>query len=395
MSKSLADMLAPKSVLRDHAATPTPRVTNMELFFDLVYVFTIIQLSHFLLHHQSLTGALEAVMLFAAVWWTWNYTAWATNWLDPDHKAGRIVMVVLMACALGMAIAIPQAFKDRARLFAGAYVLMSLIRPFYMALAFRGQRMGRNYLQLGLWSALSGVFWIAGALLPQHRIALWAAAVIVDYAAPYAGFWLPGLGATSMASWPLKGLHLLERNQLIFIIALGESVLLLGGTLVSEPLETGTIVAAVIGFLIIVCLWWIYFGRTFHEGEHAFEHASDHSQIARAGLAYAHGILVGSAIVVAASIELIIAHPHDAVHLPTVLIAVLGPAIFLLGNAIFRRVMSRRVPVSYLLAAIALAGVGAACHYAHLSGLWLGAGVLAVLVVVAAMAGAGRPAGEA
>lgn len=118
MSNTFLTRLAPKSACRP-IEDPGPRVTNMELFFDLVYVLTIIQLSHFLLAHQSLTGVIKAVTLITAVWWAWNYTVWATNWVNPDHGAGRGLMVVLMGCALIMAVAMPQAYGDRAGLLPG------------------------------------------------------------------------------------------------------------------------------------------------------------------------------------------------------------------------------------------------------------------------------------
>lgn len=386
MSQTLLARLIPKEALRDLSGGESPRVTNMELFFDLVYVFSIIQLSHFLLAHQTWLGALEAATLFAAVWWAWNYTAWAANWLNPDHRSGRVLMVALMACALLMAVAMPSAYSDRAGLFVGAYVVMALLRAGYMAIAFRGQQMGRNYIQLGTWSGLSGLLWIAGVFLPEARLGLWIAAVIVDYAAPYAGFWLPGAGSTPMASWPLRGLHLLERNQQVFIIALGESILLLGGMLVSQPLSPAVALAATVGFLLIVSLWWLYFVHTTEKGEHAFVHMSDHTRLARAGLAYAHGVMVCGAIVVAVTIEQIVSHPAEAVHLPTVLIAAAGPAIFLSGSAMFHRTMAKRVPPAYPLAAMAIAVWCWTAFSLHLSGLVLGAGVLAVLALLAAIA---------
>jgi low temperature requirement protein LtrA len=163
-------------------------------------------------------------------------------------------MIALMTCAILMAVAIPYAFEKRAALFVGAYVVMALIRAGYMALLFRGERMGQNYAQLCAWSAFSGLFWIAGVLVPEHRLTLWIIAVLIDYGAPYLGFWVPGSGATPMESWPLAGLHLLERNQQIFIISLGESILLLGATLVYGTVVGSTLMAAALGFGIIVTL---------------------------------------------------------------------------------------------------------------------------------------------
>ena len=358
-------------------------MSNMELFFDLVYVFSIIQLSHYLLAHLSPLGALQAATVFAAVWWAWNYTAWATNWIDPDHPAGRTLVAFLMGCALLMAAAIPTAFSTGAPLFVGAYVTMALVRAFYMAAVFRGQRMGRNYAQLGVWSAVSAALWIAGVFLPELRTALWIGAVAVDYAAPFVGFWVPGAGATPMESWPLQGLHLLERNQLVFIIALGESILLLGGTLVGTSLGLPYLGAALLGFLIIIAMWWLYFVRTTERGEHAFEHsAEDAARLARAGLAYSHGIMVAGAIVVAVGIEMIIAHPYDAAYLSTVLVATTGPALYLVGSALFERSVAGSLPTGHLLALVALASVGAGVLAAHAPGWVLGAGVLGVLVVL-------------
>lgn len=389
MSSALLSRLAPISALRMRKAGHV-RVTNMELFFDLVYVFSIIQLSHFLLEHQTWTGALQAGTVFAAVWWAWNYTAWATNWIDPDHTAGRFLMIALMGCAILMAVAIPSSFGTTAGLFVGAYVFMALIRAGFMAAVFRGQRMGRNYAQLGAWSALSGLFWIAGVVLPDLRLPLWITAVVIDYGAPYVGFWLPRLGATPMESWPLAGLHLLERNQQVFIIALGESILLLGGTLVGGAMSGSTLFAAALGFGIIVTLWWLYFVHTTNTGEHAFARDGDHTKLARSGLAYAHGIMVAGAIIVAVAIELIIAHPSDPAHLPTVVVAVLGPAIYLFGSALFYRTMAERIPPVYLGGLAALALVGWAVHAAHGSGLVLGCGVLAVMIALTILAARGN-----
>lgn len=350
MSQTSIHRLIPKSALRKLAPDANPRVTNMELFFDLVYVFTIIQLSHLLLEHQTWLGALEAATLFAAVWWAWNYTAWATNWLNPDHPSGRMLMVVLMGCALVMAVAMPQAFSERAGLFVGAYVAMGLIRAAYMAIAFRGEVMGRNYTQLGIWSGISALFWIAGVFLADMRLELWILAVVIDYGAPRIDFWLPVKGGTPMETWTLKGLHLLERNQQVFIISLGELILLLGGLLTGQELHNDTVIAATIGFLLIVSLWWIYFVNVTETGEHRFSHGTDHTRLARAGLAYAHGIMVCGTIVTAVAIELIVAHPSDAIKAPTAIIASAGPSIFLMGSALFYRTMAQRMPLSYVIA---------------------------------------------
>ncbi len=181
----------------------------MELFFDLVYVFAITQLSDFLFAHQTARGALQALILFAAVWWAWNYTAWATNWIDPERAPVVALLVVLMAISLVMSAAIPEAFGERALPFATAYVSLQVARSAFMVWAFgRGERMRRNYAQLLAWSAIAGALWIVGALAHgDGRIVVWLAALAVDLGAPAVGFRLPGADPTPMEDWTLAGSH--------------------------------------------------------------------------------------------------------------------------------------------------------------------------------------------
>src|SRR5216117_2412078 len=101
------------TVLRRRRPGESPQVTHVELFFDLVYVFAVTQLSHSLRDQLTVRGALETLVLFLAVWWAWNYTAWATNWIDPDHPAVRLLLLVLMLISLIMSAAIPEAFAGR------------------------------------------------------------------------------------------------------------------------------------------------------------------------------------------------------------------------------------------------------------------------------------------
>ena len=114
-------------------------------------MFAVTQLSHYLLGHLTARGAIETLVLFLAVWWAWNYMAWATNWIDPDKPAARGLMVVLMLISPAMSAAIPEAFGDKAVSFAVAYVALQLVRSAFMVVALRGQRMGRNYEQLLAW----------------------------------------------------------------------------------------------------------------------------------------------------------------------------------------------------------------------------------------------------
>ena len=346
----------PTTVLRDRRRLTGAAVTNMELFFDLVYVFAVTQLSHHLLAQLTLRGAIETLVLFLAVWWAWNYTAWATNWIDPDHPAVRGLLVVLMLISLVMAVKIPRAFGEEGLGFATAYVALQAVRSAFMVVAFRGQRMGRNYAQLLAWTAIAGIAWVAGAFVPgDGRLLVWIGALVLDYGAPLHGFALPGLGRTPMRAWTLAGSHLAERNQQVVLIALGESILATGATFGALPARAPIVTAFVVGFVGTVSLWWLYFVRHAEEGAQAIARAPDPARLGRAGYAYAHGIMVGGVIVVAVAIDLTIAHPTGPMSSAAAAVILGGPAIYLAGNALFNYALTGRTPWSRLTGVSVLA----------------------------------------
>jgi low temperature requirement protein LtrA len=192
-------------------------------------------------------------------------------------------MFVLMVLALMMAVSIHYAFSDCAWPFVVAHVCTALVRAFYLAHLMRNTQMGQDDWQLGMWSVLSGVFWIRGALIEPLRLPLWIMAVRIDDAGPYAGTYLPGHGTIPTESWTLKDLQLLERNQLIFIIALGESILLLGGPMVGAALTAPLFAVAAIGFALLMSMWWLSFGHSYAAGREAFHSAEDQTTLGRAG----------------------------------------------------------------------------------------------------------------
>lgn len=327
-------------------------VGPIELFFDLVYVFAIIQISHTLLADPTWSGAAEVAVLFLAVWWAWNYTAWAMNWLDPRNGWVRLLNAVLMLAGLGMALGLPHAFDDDALLFAGCYVAAQLVRATFMVYAGKGTWMRRNYLHLLIWSAAGGAIWLAGAVAPSDvRLWIWLVAVAVDYVAPRADFRVPGLGSTPMSSWPVDAEHLAERNRLVFIIALGESILVMGFALSDmETVPASVVVVTLLGFVGLVVQWWNYFAIAGPDADHTGERGE--TRILRSAFAYAHAIMVAGAIVVAVSIELRITHDHlDSL---MILTTVGGPLIYLVGNVLYLRSRTGNVAKSRYLAAVLL-----------------------------------------
>ena len=216
----------------------TARVTNVELFFDLVYVFAVTQLSHYLLDHRNVAGALHATLLLAIVWLAWAYTAWVTNWLEPERIPVRLLLIGLALVSLVMSAALPTAFGRFGILVGGAYAVMQIGRTSFMVVVLRGQPLRANFQRILAWCLVSGVLAVAGGIVTgPARSWLWLAAVAVDLTGGLAGFWTPGFGRSATSDWTIEGNHLAERCQAFILIALGESIVLIGATL-SRLLET-------------------------------------------------------------------------------------------------------------------------------------------------------------
>lgn len=336
---------------RDHQVTP------MELFFDLVYVFAITQLSHHLLDHLSLGGALQTLLLLVAVWRGWIDAAWLTNWFDPDRREVRLVLVGVMLAGLLMSSAIPEAFGERGLLFAVAYVTMQVGRSLFAVAALRNEPgMRRNFERILTWSAASGVLWLSGAVLEGSvREALWLAAVAVDVASAAVGFVTPGLGRSYTSDWHIAGGHLAERCRLFIILALGESILVTGGTFADLPFSAATLGAFVIAFLGSVAMWWVYFDRAADYAADVIARSPDPGRLGRSAYTYFHLPMVAGIIVTAVGDELIISHPAGPTDMATTLVVLGGPALFLAGHALFKWSVFGRLSVPRLAAIIALA----------------------------------------
>ncbi|MBP0620987.1 low temperature requirement protein A [Cupriavidus consociatus] len=222
------------------------RVTFEELFFDLVYVFAVTQLSHELLHHLSLLGLVETLVLWFAVWLGWQYTCWVTNWFDPETPRIRGLLFATMLLALLMACSIPDAFGDRGLLFAACYAAMQVGRTaFIVAELGRRHPLAPNYRRMLGWLCIAAMFWVASGLLEHEaRIACWGVAVACEYLSPMIGFALPGMGRSSTSDWTIEGGHLAERCQLFVIVALGETLLASGATLADAKAWGGDILLA-------------------------------------------------------------------------------------------------------------------------------------------------------
>jgi low temperature requirement protein LtrA len=338
--------------LRARGGHEHSRVTNVELFFDLVFVFAVTQLSHGLLAHLTPLGALQIAVLTVAVWWVWIYTAWVTNWLDPERTAVRLLLFALMIIGLVMSASIPKAFEERAWAFALAYVLSQVGRSAFMLWALKNHDQGnfQNFLRIISWQGAAAVFWLAGAVAQgQTRMALWAIALAVDTFAPAVGFHVPRLGRSSTTDWAVEGGHIAERCALFIIIALGESILVTGATFAGLAWTAEHIGAFLVAFAGSVAMWVIYFNIGAERGSRHIASSSDPGRLARNGYTYLHLLIVAGIIVAAVGDELVLHHPGGHTELKTALVLLGGPALYLVGNMLFKQLSAPHLPLSHVV----------------------------------------------
>ena len=370
--------------LRSRSAGSDSKVTNIELFFDLVFVYAVTQLSHTLLYHLNLLGALQVLLLFLAVWWVWVFTSWVTNWLDPERPVVRLALLTLMLAGLLLSIALPQAFGSRGLLFAGAYVFMQVGRTLFTlwALGDAAPANTRNFQRITVWLVLSGALWLTGGWLADLRWPLWIAALTLEYVGPALAFPVPGMGRSSTTDWDIDGGHLAERCSQFVIIALGESVLVTGSSFADTLWQPQTLLAFVSAFIGSVAMWWIYFDLGAERGSRAIRKSADPGRTARVAYTYLHLLIVAGIIVCAVADELTLHDPQQRSDLVNGAVLLGGPMLYLLGNALFKKTVNgTNLPFSHLLGVALLAAL--ALTIRHWAIAPLGMATTASLVFVA------------
>jgi len=362
------------------------RTTFFELFFDLVYVFAVTQMSHHLLADLSWAGAARTLFVLVAVYWAWNYTTWMANWFDPGTTGVRLILAFAMLASLLMAEAIPDAFGERGLLFALSYCALQVGRNIFVVAVTPPGGFHRNFTQILVWSVASVPAWVAGALVHgAARWVLWLVALGIELAAPLARYWVPGAGRTPMSEWEIDGGHFAERFQLFVIIALGESVVLAGVTASGRELSADVVVALGLAFVATTALWWLYFGRLADWVAQRLGGAP-HDQVGRIGrdiYTYLHLPIVAGIVVVAVGVELVIAHPTHHFGYPAAAVSCLGPAVYLAGLAACAARVGHPAGPARLAAIPLLAALTPAA--AELPGLAAFGAVTAVLVALAAV----------
>ena len=228
------------------------RVTPLELFFDLVFVFAITQVTGFLADNSTWLGLLRGLMLLGALWWAWAAYAWLTNTLNPEEGAVRLAVFGSIGAMLIVALATPNAFGSDGVIFGVAYFFVRALHLVLYAIAGKGDPELLRAVVRIVPSAIAGpaLLVVAGFLEGAAQLAIWAAALAIDYLGVLIG---------RMRGWRVSPEHFVERHGLVVIIALGESIVAIGLGAAGLPLDAGRITAALLGITVIAALWWAYF----------------------------------------------------------------------------------------------------------------------------------------
>jgi low temperature requirement protein LtrA len=361
------------------------RVTYVELFFDLVFVYAVTQISHTLLGRFTPLGAVQVTLLFLAVWWVWVYTAWVTNWLNPELTPVRVLLFLMMLGGLVLSTSIPTAFEGRGLWFAIAYAAMQVGRTAFWLFATPPHRIlvRHNAIRILAWLSVSAVLWIAGGLAEgEMRLWFWIAAVAFEYISPAVRFWVPKLGFSSVEAWAVEGGHMAERCAGFIIIALGEAVVVNGATFAELSWSTENILAFLAALAGSIAMWWIYFHKGAEAGSELISRSAESGRLARLAYTYLHMPIIAGIILTAVSDELVLKHPTGHSDLRTVLSTVGGPLVFLVGTILFKHAIRGFLQLSHGVGIVMLLALG--WFGGELSPLWLSIATTLVLIVVAA-----------
>jgi low temperature requirement protein LtrA len=314
------------------------RVTPLELFFDLVFVFAITQVTTLLSRDPTWGGLQRGLVVLAALWWAWAAYAWLTNTLNPEEGLVRIAMFVVMGAMLVCALTVPEAFGAHGVIFGVAYLVVRAMHIALYSLAARGDPdLLGAILRMTPSSTISGFLILGAAFLEgNERTTLWILALAIDYLGV-----LVGRGS----GWRLSPGHFVERHGLVVIIAIGESIVALGVSASGEPLTTGVISTALVGMTIATSLWWTYFDWVAIVLENRLRAATGTAQttLARDAFSYLHFVMVAGIVLFAMSLKKSLTH-YDA-HLAAVPATALcaGLGAYVLAHVLLRYRLSRTI----------------------------------------------------
>jgi low temperature requirement protein LtrA len=305
-------------------------VTPLELFFDLVFVFAITQVTAMLAADPTLPGLLRGMAVLAMLWWTWSAYAWLTDAVDHDEGLLRLTMLVAMGAMLIAALAVPGAFDEHAALFAVPFLLVRVIHVGLYAFGSRDAGGRRAILRLAPTATVAPLLVVLAAFVDDTgRYALWTTAILIDYAGPY---------ITGVSGFTISPGHFAERFGLIIIIALGESIVAIGVGAGGVELDAAAVAAAVLSIVVVAALWWAYFdvvsivaARRLAEARGAVRAA-----MARDSYSYLHLPMIAGIVLVALGIKTTVAHVGEPLHAVPAFALLGGGAVYFAGHVAFR-----------------------------------------------------------
>jgi low temperature requirement protein LtrA len=308
------------------------RVTALELFFDLVFVFAITQVTGFIAADPTWRRLVQAMAILAVLWWAWVSYAWLGNTAGSDEGATRAVLLAAMGPLLVVSLAVPGAFGDEALVFGVAYLVVRALHLGGYAVVARGDpTLLRVVARLaGTILPAAGLIAVAGALDGAPRAICWVLALVIDYG---------GLALRGTAGWRVAPGHFAERHGLIVIIALGESIVSLGVGAHGLELSARLIAAALLGMAVAAALWWAYFDVVALAGERRFRRAdpAQRARLARDSYTYLHLPMVAGVILFAVGVKASLGHAGDDLSLVTAVSLCGGVALYLVALSAFKR----------------------------------------------------------
>jgi low temperature requirement protein LtrA len=337
------------------ADSAEPRVSSLELFFDLVFVFTITQLTSLLARDPSVTGLLQIVLIFGNVWWMYGGYAWLTNAVPPRELGVRLLLLVGMSGFLLIALAIPTAFGAGGVAFGVGYMIVTLVHTGVFMRSSQ-QSVIQAVRGLGPFNLVTGVLLIgAGFTNGWLRWALFGASFVIHWATPY---------LTPIGGFRIRVGHFVERHGLILLIAIGESVVAVGIGLGTSALPPGRIITALLGLALAAALWWLYFSGDEERAERAMERAPEDRRpwFAVQAFGYIFLPLLGGIVVVAAGMKLAVVAYNEPAAVSTALFLATGVAAYAVGLVLFRWFLhsgplSVRLAIAVLALPTALMGI--------------------------------------
>jgi low temperature requirement protein LtrA len=314
------------------------QVTPLELFFDLVFVFGITQVTIMLADDPTGSGVFRGMLVLAALWWAWSVYAWLTSAIDVDDGGVRLAMLASMAAMFGVALAVPGAFGDDAVLFGVAYLVVRLLHLVLSATVVRDDPDRRGALLRFAPTAIVGpsLLVLAGFLEGDERVAIWLVALAIDYLGPI----VIGVGG----GWRVAPEHFAERHGLIILIALGESIIAIGLGAGFE-LATGVLVASALGIVVVSALWWLYFDVAAILARTRLMQARGLAahRLALHAYSYLHLPMVAGIVLFALGLKTTVGDVDEPLDTVPAVALCGGAALYLLGHVAFLRRTTGRV----------------------------------------------------